>query len=202
LTSAKFLSLYRSLSPEEQRLVREELLRSEAKGQVEGHVVPKSAPQRRVVEDYWVTLGEAAANLLKSKSQVSRDAKAGRLLTNGKRGRHLRIFRFSVAATNHRMALHYLKQCLHAPPCPEALCQLIHTVREECCFWLNKFGRKIADDEVCRKIIPEKDRRLIEHLSRLEVYSATIRELISFFENTLAFKSRLLDALWDKHRPQ
>jgi hypothetical protein len=60
----------------------------------------------------WMTLDEAADDLRKSKSQVSRDAKEEKLLTNGRRGRHLRISRLSVAHAHAQQALRFFKKAI------------------------------------------------------------------------------------------
>jgi hypothetical protein len=45
---------------------------------------------------HWVTLAEAAESLERTKSQISRYVKQGRLLSNGKKSRHLRVLHISV----------------------------------------------------------------------------------------------------------
>jgi hypothetical protein len=86
--AADVIALYQSLSPSEQARVRTTLL--EGLGGSPGS---------------WITLEEAAFLLEKSKSQVSRDVKSGKLISNGKKGSAFRILRSSVAAMAVDMAL-------------------------------------------------------------------------------------------------
>jgi hypothetical protein len=89
----EIITLCKKLSPEDQQKVRQSLV---------GPVQDQSVAN-------WVTLEETAAELGKSKSQISRDAKAGKLLTNGKIGRHLRIHRLSKALAHGIIC----QQCLN-----------------------------------------------------------------------------------------
>jgi hypothetical protein len=188
-SSATVLSLYHSLSPEEQRKVREGILgagRDAHAGTRKPFVEQLIQEGWVVVDSHWITLEEAATDLLKSRSQVSRDAKAGRLLTNGKPGRHLRIFRPSVALANFREALRLLKKGLRQPEDPDATLQFI-------------FGRC---EEGGVEITTERKRRLRKTLRSPGKCHELIRKLISWDEKTCSAVKRYVDVLWDRHRPQ
>jgi hypothetical protein len=90
----EIIALCQKLSPEDRQLVRRGLASS-----------PPTPPSSN-----WMTLDEVAADLGKSKSQISRDAKQGKFLTNGEIGRYLRIHGLSVARMYYMLRFNTAKR--------------------------------------------------------------------------------------------
>jgi DNA-directed RNA polymerase subunit F len=195
-TSAAVLSLFRSLSAEEQRVVREALLR-----EPDASSGPDDANSFReklvsagweIVESHWITLEEAAEDLLRSKSQASRDAKAGRLLTNGKTGRHLRIFGPSVMLYNFRLALHYLQKCLRLDEDPDQTYQGFLEIFK---------GLQGFACVPCTGLTPQQKRCLRKKLDEPGGCYEVIRFLIDIMKKLISSLNRYVGSLYEAHRP-
>jgi hypothetical protein len=87
-TAREILALIRTLPPEEQEVIRKSL-----------NAPPAPAPFTNSVME---TLSEAARFRCKSTSQISRDCARGKLVTNGKQGRELRVCLWSVLIASVR----------------------------------------------------------------------------------------------------
>jgi hypothetical protein len=95
-TPREILALVRALPPEEQEGIRQAL-----------NAPPGPGPFPRTV---WVPLAEAAQYCHKSASQVSRDCSRGKLVTNGKGGRDLRVCLWSVVLASASGIVKQLKR--------------------------------------------------------------------------------------------
>jgi hypothetical protein len=177
------IALCKALSPEDQEKVRRSL-NAEVKPVYREEAAIKH--QMEIVESHWITLDEAADNLLKSKSQVSRDAASGKLLTNGKLGRHFRVFRPSVALANAREALRCLQKALGQPEDPEAMASSIQS-------WMEDQGQALTRREI---------RRLGLILRGPGACHEWTRELIEGWQRVVIAQKRWVDVLWEKHRPK
>jgi hypothetical protein len=98
LSVDEIIALCQQLTLTEQQQVKESLQRK------------YRAAMRTQESPNWETLEEAADSLGKSKSQVSRDAKNGKLRTNGQKGGYLRVLTWSVAEAHFSLALRFFKK--------------------------------------------------------------------------------------------
>jgi hypothetical protein len=197
LTSAAVLSLFRSLSAEEQRVVREALLRepdaSSGPDDANSFLEKLKREGWELFESRWITLEEAAENLLRSKSQASRDAKAGRLLTNGKTGRHLRIFLPSVRLYNFRLALHYLQKCLRLDEDPDQTYQA---------FLVQYQGLQDFAGDPRTELTPSRKRSLRKILHKPGACYEVIRFMIDIQKDLISSLKGCVDSLYEAHRPK
>jgi hypothetical protein len=96
-TVNQVLPLCLSLSPEDRDLLIDQLLDCRRASQIDD-------------SKEWMTFEAAASALDRTKSQISRYVKQGRLLSNGKKSRHLRVLHISVCRMLFEQLLKLLRE--------------------------------------------------------------------------------------------